>query len=253
MKNVIRRKINSRHTNSVDGKSANDVIFDSNADIEIPELGDEHIVGTVSGQLQPYNRDAPTWINRLNHTLNAVSKVSFVAKALKQKYWILASLTVGLLLGNLLFSEATSTGDDKLEILAIDTHLYYVEQGRNAIDAGADDFEANMQWLDRYWGKHVKVFDVSTGTKFRRKGAILIPSMSGYASVQTFQNINNEQLTLFVSRLDDAAKDSHIRCHTSEKVKGLCSWNKDSLAYFVIGDITLSRIRLFSTLIASQT
>ncbi|MFV2057642.1 MAG: hypothetical protein ACC707_14340 [Thiohalomonadales bacterium] len=253
MNNGLRHKINSRRTNSSDGESANDIIFDANTDIEIPELGDEHMVGAVGGQLQPYTHSLPTWINRLNHSFETFSKVSIIAKALKQKYWILVSLTVGLLLGNLLFSEATNTGHGELEALATDSHLYYVEQGRNAIDAGMDDFEANMQWLDQYWGKQVKVFDISAGTQFRRKGAILIPSISGYASVQTFQNINNEQLTLFVSRLDDASEDSHIRCHTSEKVAGLCSWNKDSLAYFVIGDITLSRIRLFSTLIASQT
>jgi len=211
---------------------------------------------SVKEQLEPMAPTVSPWLRKVNAITFAINselrKIPIFDKILNQSYWILGGLIVGAFLGAWAFSAENGINQQEREQLAIDTHLYFLEQGANVADGGTDDFEKNMIWLKKRWGKRVTNIDVSITSKFRRKGATLLPTRKGYASVQIFENFSSERVTVYVSRLDNGTENTRVRCHISKKVDGICSWNHNSLNYVVLGNLSLSRVRHFSSSITTK-
>jgi len=211
---------------------------------------------SVKEQLEPMAPTVSPWLRKVNAITFAANaelrKIPFLDKTLNHSYWILGGVIVGIFLGAWAFSTENGINQQEREQLAIDAHLYFLKQGANVADGGTDDFEKNMIWLQKHWGKRVKNIDVSTTSKFRRKGATLLPTRKGYASMQVFENFNSERISVYVSRLNNNPENSRIRCHIAKRVDGICSWNHNSLNYIVLGNLSLSRVRHFSSSITSK-
>jgi len=210
---------------------------------------------SVKEQLEPMAPTVSPWLSKTNAVFSSVNttvrKIGFIDKTLNHSYWILGGITFGLLLGAWLFSSSGGISKGDVQTLAIDTHLYFLEQGANVVEGGSDDFEKNMLWLQQRWGQRVTDCNLAE-TQFRRKGATLLPTPKNNASVQIFDNFDNERITVYVSKVIGEPENSRIRCHITDKIDGVCNWTRGTLSYIVLGNLSLSRVRHFSSLIASQ-
>ncbi|NOZ53353.1 MAG: hypothetical protein GXP08_09440 [Gammaproteobacteria bacterium] len=159
---------------------------------------------------------------------------------------VLIGIVIGVAMFALMSNPVTTPiSSGGIQQLAINSHILYTQQDQNFIGESKTSIIESLQWLSARTGKPVRLADI-TVKGHRHKHSIIIPSTVNYATVNIYENIKKQKMTVVVAANVDGTIDSPLKCRIPSNIDGLCSWVKDSLDYVVVANLSLTRVREFS-------
>ena len=166
---------------------------------------------------------------------------------------LIAGLTlVSFVLGLLLSSKPVSLDTSSIIYQAIDAHKYYASHGFETLHQGLPKLNDDLALMAKTVGAKPNQFSLEN-TDYKRTGAILLPSINGYASMQLLQNGNKQNVTLFATAWSDPdLEPQHVVCKVPAGISSACFWQDDAFYYVMTSDISLSRVRTIAEKLALQ-
>lgn len=217
----------------------------------------DEALSSVREHLEPIKPRVP-WLvalyARIQGHSEATDSGATTVTADRRHYWLASG---GLLFGiaiSMLWSGVPNLQDKPiLHRFAIDSHLFYSDKGYSAVAAGNPNFSDSLIWLHQKTGQRQPLFNVNE-SNFQQTGGSLIPGPTGYSSIHIFENKKHQRMSLVVTPWDTTDSNTTINCEVpTTGLDGLCSWQKNSLLFILVADLSLSRVREFAEFLEVQT
>ncbi|HSD40647.1 MAG TPA: anti-sigma factor [Burkholderiales bacterium] len=162
-------------------------------------------------------------------------------------------LVVGVLVGwfaNTLVGTRGGPAPVSLARQAAVAHAVYSPEIRHPVEVLAAEQEHLVNWLSKRLGAKLKA-PVLTAEGFDLVGGRLLPGQSGAVAQFMYQDAKGKRLTLYVSRIEGAQRDTAFRFSQEEKV-AVFYWIDGPLGYALSGDLGKPQLLEIATSVYKQ-
>jgi len=157
----------------------------------------------------------------------------------------LTGVLLGVVLGSIGGTSGKSINNDRIESLAIDTHLLNSQFNKKIIPDTESAILEKLQWYTARVGHPVRLADIKV-EDFEFKKVTVMPTMANIAVANIFENKSGQRMTLFAIPDIGGLTESPVTCRIPAEIDGLCVWIKDGVRYITVANLSLSRVRSFS-------
>lgn len=129
-------------------------------------------------------------------------------------------------------------------------HAVYSPEVRHPVEVGAAEQEHLVNWLSKRLGVKVRA-PLLTAEGFDLVGGRLLPGQGGAVAQFMYQDAKGKRLTLYVSRIEGAQRDTAFRFSQEEKV-AVFYWIDGTLGYALSGDLAKPQLLDVATAVYKQ-
>lgn len=129
-------------------------------------------------------------------------------------------------------------------------HVVYAPEIRHPVEVGADQQEHLVNWLSKRLGAPLRA-PLLSAEGYELVGGRLLPGETGAVAQFMYQDAKGKRLTLYVSRLAGAQRDTAFRFSQEDKV-GVFYWVDGALGYALSGEVPRSDLLQIANVVYKQ-